>query len=1666
MSTAVGGVETGERVLRRGGSPSSRVGIFSVLDETNVNIYPGKATTYAGNGTNATVDGTGTSASFKDMGGVEVVRDGSGNPFAYVATTGSIRKVNLQTGQVSTLTGSATATGCTYSPDPAQVRLDTPHDLSSDGSYLYTRCGNDVVKISLASGEASKIVTLSAGNYGGLTYAADGYLYVGMCCGSLRQVHPVNGTVTTIDLGGLSSDYSAQGLASDAQYLWIAQKWTFSNGSAVLDRVTLPIVGQPQVQRFTYSASVFGTGQLVSTGNYLYMTSFADTELLRITKADGKIVKAAGTPDAGFADGTGTDAWFAGITGVASDGTRLWVADSGNHRLRKLEAEPPLPSSLSPNASSSVYIYPGKATTYAGNGTNATVDGTGTSASFKDMGGVEVVRDSSGNPFAYVATTGSIRKVNLQTGQVSTLTGSPTATGCTYSTDPSQVRLDTPHDLSSDGYYLFTRCGNDVVRISLATGGASKIVTLSAGNYGGLTYAADGFLYVGMCCGSLRQIDPVNSTVTIIDLGGLTSDYSAQGLASDAQYLWIAQKQTFSNVSAVLDRVTLPIVGSPQVQRFTYSASVFGTGQLVSAGNYLYMTSFADDGVLRITKRTGGLGRIVGGTAGDADAEWGNAHFGSVSGVASDGNILWISDSGNHKLRKLEFVPLRAREFGPGSSVDGSTPRVMTGDPVDSSSGNFSEAFTDVSLPGIGLPFAFTRYYNSMLASAHTRNSLLRSSGWTHSLDASVELIDVRDGQDQAIVHMPTGQDLLFNDTGTLFGRTSGVYDALERSGAGYTLTQADGTKYHFDAEGRLADITARTGHTIQLHWTGANLDAKVDYVIDTVGRRIDFTYNAPCGFLSRITLPDGRYVEYRYDTFNCRMEYVYELDADGLNRRFIQYTWIGDFLATIDRGMGTITSNSYDDNGRVTQQQTVLSTTTYTYSDDLTTLTRNGHTWIYDSSPQGRIESITDPNGNTTTFSNYDVNDNPQTVTRPGGQVWSYIYGGWGQLQQVTPPIASADVHYTYDPTSFPAFPRSMTDGRGNVTRWVYDSASGDLQCEILPTTTATTCAGAAQADKISYAYTADHQLREVTDPNGHITTYAYFGSTSNPQKKGLLQSVTTHLGLTTTYDYNAYLQQWSMVTPQGNANGGGSAYEWRYTFDDAGRLVTVTDPLTNHPLGFTTKYEYDAEGNLTTITDADDHKIYHAYVRGGILCATGVGVSVAGCTGPPGATTYNYDADGNLQTVRDGNGHVTTFTYWEDGELKRVTDPLNRTWSFSLRSYGPTTSSVVQTLNSEDTVTSTFDAMDRLTTVAYSTPTAPGLDPAPTQQYAYDANSNLCYADTGPSPVTCSSTGGTGLTYDQMNRMLTAGGFSYAYYPAGNLKRRTYPDGRNTSYTYDGDDRLCGINFSATPPSNCSTGTINWDYSQLLDPTSKVTKNFPEGRTIITFDKAGRLDNLVNKTGPSLTNLSTFNPTLSPAGFPQTVVATNTGLATALQSETQTFTFDATTARLTRVCYDAGGTCGSGANVTGYSYAYDDAGNIRTKTVHGGGNPGTTTSTYDDANQLLSDGTNTYAYTANGDRRTAGSTQYRYDLAHRLTQAGGTYSYTYDDLGNRTTDKVGAAAPTTYDWDPNGPVPLLATTTDPSGVRSDFHYGGTGGAAPGRRELLLRPRSDRLRG
>lgn len=114
----------------------------------------------------------------------------------------------------------------------------------------------------------------------------------------------------------------------------------------------------------------------------------------RIRKIDvgGNVTTLAGSI-AGFADGQGTSAKFSYPNGIDVDGSgNVYVADGGNNRIRKIDAE-------------------GNVTTLAGFGAGGFVDGLGTRACFYAPQGVAV--DGSGN--VYVADGGNnrIRKITL-----------------------------------------------------------------------------------------------------------------------------------------------------------------------------------------------------------------------------------------------------------------------------------------------------------------------------------------------------------------------------------------------------------------------------------------------------------------------------------------------------------------------------------------------------------------------------------------------------------------------------------------------------------------------------------------------------------------------------------------------------------------------------------------------------------------------------------------------------------------------------------------------------------------------------------------------------------------------------------------------------------------------------------------------------------------------------------------------------------------------------------------------------------------------------------------------------------------------------------------------------------------------------------------------------
>ncbi len=169
----------------------------------------------------------------------------------------------------------------------------------------------------------------------------------------------------------------------------------------------------------------------------------------------------------GFADGTGASARFHSPEGMYSDGTNLYVVDYNNSTIRK------------------IVISTGVVTTLAGSpGLTGSTDGIGAAARFNTPLGI--VREDTN---LYVTDTGNstIRKIDINTGAVTTFAGSAGSLGSTDSTDGtgSTARFNGPNGIASDGTYLYVAdTSNSTIRkIALSTGA----VTTLAGS-AGLSY--------------------------------------------------------------------------------------------------------------------------------------------------------------------------------------------------------------------------------------------------------------------------------------------------------------------------------------------------------------------------------------------------------------------------------------------------------------------------------------------------------------------------------------------------------------------------------------------------------------------------------------------------------------------------------------------------------------------------------------------------------------------------------------------------------------------------------------------------------------------------------------------------------------------------------------------------------------------------------------------------------------------------------------------------------------------------------------------------------------------------------------------------------------------------------------------------------------------------
>ncbi len=872
---------------------------------------------------------------------------------------------------------------------------------------------------------------------------------------------------------------------------------------------------------------------------------------------------------------------------------------------------------------------------------------------------------------------------------------------------------------------------------------------------------------------------------------------------------------------------------------------------------------------------------------------------------------------------------------------------------------------------------------------------------------------ETRYGYDKDLNRFVTA-DARGNATTSVYDARGNVTKTISPSPFAYVTTST------YDANDNLLTQTNGRGKTTTNVY---NAQDQLVTSTDAIGGVTSYTYTAK-GQIQTATNPRGKITTYAYNA-------------------------AGDRTSTTTPA-GNVTTMTYDGSGRMLTRVEPRGNaaggtpadfrSTYTYNDADQTLTMTdplGHATSYAYDPVGNRTTVTDARLKVTTTV-YDELDRVTSVTDPRGGVATIAYNGVGNVTSRTnqvgdqttyvfdlarrmiatttprgnaPPANPSDFQWIYFYDEVGNRTKSV-DPLGKITNTTYDemnrvtvvqdplghrTATGyDEESNVVSSTDALGNSTRSTFDGLDRVLT-------LTSPRGKVTTTAY-------DLNGNRTSVTASLGGKTTWTYDEDDRVQTMVEPRGNAAGATPAtYTTSYAYNPDGDQVSVTDPLANQtvrsfdrdgnlsqttdPLGRTTTLGYDELDRLVSVTGPDAP-----------TCSTG-----PNCVSGKRATVYGLDDTGNMTSRTDPNGHTTTYTYDLAARPSRMTSAIGQRWDYAYDPDGNRNRVVTARGNAGNqaagTITTDHDPLGRVTQTGYG-------DGTPTVTYGYDS--------AGRRVEMTDQDGTQTYSYDDSDRVTTidrpsVGAFSYSYDQDGNITRRNYPDNTQIDATYDNNGRL------ATILADGSTTKFGYDVADRLRTVTLPTGNgHVETRT---YDAAGRLTTVRNAKGSAV--LSQFTRTLDKVGNPTKIVTGRLGVNT-----TEIFQYDIAD-RLAKWCQAT--TC-TGATKT-VTWAYDPIGNRTQQTRAGVANPGTTTYTYNDADQLTQTQSGAvvtpYTYDADGNQTGEGTVTSIYDLAGRLTtvtSGATTTSYAYDGDGRRLTRATNATVDTRYAWDTQNPLPELA--------------------------------------
>ncbi|WP_258953416.1 LamG-like jellyroll fold domain-containing protein [Lentzea californiensis] len=778
---------------------------------------------------------------------------------------------------------------------------------------------------------------------------------------------------------------------------------------------------------------------------------------------------------------------------------------------------------------------------------------------------------------------------------------------------------------------------------------------------------------------------------------------------------------------------------------------------------------------------------------------------------------------------------------------------------------------------------------------------------------------------------------------------------------------------------------------------------------------------------------PNGRAV-YGFDHANGD-RLIYKSDPNG-DMQYFDYDARGFMSKTTDANGNTITTG-HDDRGNLVSQSTCrtptqCNTAYYSYFLNTSDPTDPRNDLLLTS--RDARSASKDDTSFLTTYAYTDQGDvesvrGPSTAAAPEGAATTNQYTTGSEAVPAfsgtgtqPPGLLKSTTNAANGVTSF-AYNRlgdlvETVDPAGKVTRYAYDGIGRPVSETVL--------SSALPGDSVTTTTTYDGASRPLT--------------TTGPPTTDAVSGTAHRLRITNTYNPDGTLASRKLEDVAGND----AARTMSYTYDDRGRVATVTDPE-----NAVTAYFYDSSGNVTKTVDALAHETEFTYTPTN-QPATIVVKGFNGDGQPARDVTFEsraYDPAGRLASVTDAMGRTTAYKYFDDGLVSstvrtgfRNPDGSRRDITLSTHAYDGA-GNEIRTEKAGVVTEREFDAAGNPVRVV-----ADPAGAARSTDIAYDVLNN-------PVTVTRTDTAGTGTEvtefgYDAVSRPIReavrngaetlattsivdqAGLPISSTDPRGNAAGATASQFR-TDFAVDAYGRV--VTQTSPPVSVESAGgaavvtrpvtTLGYntfgEAVSVKDPNGKISTS--------EYDKAGRQTSTTRPayTAPGGTAVTSVTATVyDKLGRPTSVTDAALGvtgyeydvlgnLTKRTDPVVGTDPAGVSTFRYTPLGELLGTTGATGAVV---SSTFDDLGREVTSTVHerfpAPGRNLTTTTTYNDTGTIASVKAPNNAVTMHGYNGLG-------ELTSTKDPAGKTTSVVRDFAGRvtRSTDPLGLKVDTAYD-------------------------------------------------